>query len=60
MPSASGISTNPGRVAALEARHAAIAEQIEARQKNSSASDIEIRLLKKMKLKLKEEIEGLK
>jgi len=59
MPSTSGISTNSRHAAALQARHSAISEQIESTQKSRAASDIEIRMLKKMKLRLKEEIEGI-
>jgi hypothetical protein len=60
MPSTSGISTQSGHTAALQARHSAISEQIEEKQKNRAANEIEIRMLKKMKLRLKEEIEGIR
>ncbi len=60
MPSNSGLSTQAGHEAALHAKHAAIAAQIEEKQKSKTADEIEIRALKKMKLKLKEQLEGIR
>ncbi|NCC21737.1 MAG: DUF465 domain-containing protein [Alphaproteobacteria bacterium] len=60
MPSTRGLNASDSRLQSLQARHAAISEQIEQHQRRPAASDIEIRLLKKMKLALKEELEGIK
>ncbi len=60
MPSARGISNQNGYAASLQARHAAISEQIEEKMKSRITDDIEIRALKKMKLRLKEELEGIR
>jgi len=53
-------ASQPGRVEALRARHAALSQQIEREQSRLSASDMYLRNLKRQKLALKEELEGIK
>ncbi len=60
MPSTQGLSVNENRAEALQAKHAMLSERIENEQRSPSASDVEIRLLKKVKLQLKEELEGIR
>lgn len=60
MPLASGVSIEAGHEAALLARHGEIEERLAEKQKSPFNNDLEIRALKKMKLLLKEEIEGIR
>ena len=46
-----------GHLEALRAKHAALAERIDAEQRSPSASHVMIRKLKAQKLQLKDEIE---
>ena len=48
------------RLEALRARHAAISSEIEEENKHLAASDLDLRRLKVEKLKIKEEIEGIR
>lgn len=47
-------------IQALQARHAAIASRIEKSQHFAGLSDLEMRQLKREKLRLKEQIEGIR
>lgn len=60
MPSRGLVSAQPARVEALKARHAALAHKIEQEQNKLSTSDRYLRDLKRQKLVLKEEIEGIR
>lgn len=53
-------AVQPARVEALRARHSALAEKIEQEQLSPAASDWYIKDLKRQKLFLKEEIEGIR
>jgi hypothetical protein len=60
MPSRVLTSSQPSRIEALRARHAALNSRLEDAQKSPSTNDFFLRQLKKQKLMLKEEIEGLR
>ena len=51
------VSSQPGRLEALRARHAAIDERIQEEQKSPAMSDTLLRRLKAEKLMLKDEIQ---
>lgn len=53
-------SSHPSRLEALMARHAAVEAELRERSRHTSSSDQELRELKKTKLQLKEEIEGIR
>lgn len=53
-------STQKSRIDALRKRHELLSARIENEQRYPSSPDLAIRQLKKQKLVLKEEIEGLK
>lgn len=53
-------SAMPARVQALLARHNALARLIEDEQSSPASSDSKLRDLKRKKLLLKDEIEGIK
>lgn len=53
-------SAVPGRVQALLARHHALSQQIENEQSSPAYSDSRLRELKRKKLLLKDEIEGIR
>lgn len=53
-------STQHSRLTALKAKHAALSEKIEQERKHSYQSDGLIAQLKKQKLVIKEEIEGIR
>lgn len=60
MPSRVLSSSQPSRLEALRIRHAALNLRLEDAQKAPSTNDFFLRQLKKQKLMLKEEIEGLR
>lgn len=60
MPSRVLTSHQPSRVEALRAKHAVLSTRLEEAQKSPSTNDFYLRQLKKQKLMLKEEIEGLR
>jgi hypothetical protein len=60
MPQSILSSSQNSRVEALRARHAALSERLEDARKSPSTNDFFLSQLKKEKLKLKEEIEGLR
>ncbi len=53
-------SAMPARVQALMARHNALAKMIEKEQTSPSSSDTSLRKLKREKLQIKDEIEGIR
>ena len=53
-------SSQPSRLEALKSRHAILSTRLEDAQKSPSTNDFFLRQLKKQKLMLKEEIEGLR
>jgi hypothetical protein len=60
MSSSRGLSVATSREQALQARHAEISRRIEAQEKRPAISDIEVRMLKKIRLRVKEELEGMR
>jgi hypothetical protein len=60
MHSRSLSSAQPARVEALKARHANLARLIEAEQTSPALSEMRLRDLKRKKLQLKDEIEGIR
>ncbi len=48
------------RIRELDARHQALERQIDEEMSHPSSDDLRVRELKRQKLKLKEQIEGLK
>ena len=60
MHSRGQVSAMPARVQALLARHNALAKLIEKEQSRPASSDSKLRALKRQKLHLKDEIEGIK
>ncbi len=60
MQQQSSVSQVSPRVAALKARHKELSIRIENEQSRASAQDWEILKLKREKLKIKEEIEGVR
>ena len=60
MPSRVLSSSQPSRLEALRVRHAVLSSRLEEAQKFPSTNDFFLRQLKKEKLMLKEEIEGLR
>ncbi len=52
-------STSTSRLEALEARHAAISNRIEMEQRSPGSSDSLLTKLKRQRLHLKEQIEGV-
>lgn len=61
MPSEHGmVSSSVARVEALKAKHKSLSRKIEAEQNRPFISDYRISELKREKLKLKEEIEGIR
>ncbi len=48
------------RIRELDARHAALERMIDEEMSHPSSDDLRVRELKRQKLKLKEEIEGLR
>lgn len=50
----------PARVEALRARHALLSQKIESSQRRLSTNDSYLKDLKRQKLRLKEEIEGIR
>lgn len=62
MPSrvSSVLPQKPTRIEALRKRHADLESQIAEARKNSSTTDFYLRQLKKLKLVIKEEIEGIR
>lgn len=60
MHSRSLSSAQPARVEALKVRHAHLAKLIEAEQTSPAMSELRLRDLKRKKLQLKDEIEGIK
>lgn len=53
-------SVSESRIQALKARHTKIEQELDRELHHPSISDEQIKLLKKMKLSIKEEIEGIK
>lgn len=53
-------SAMPGRVQALLARHSALARMIEKEQSSPASNDSKLRELKREKLLLKDQIEGIR
>lgn len=53
-------SAVPGRVQALLARHNALSKMIEKEQSSPSSNDTTLRQLKREKLHLKDELEGIR
>ncbi len=51
--------TNSARLEALNARHIALSNKIEQEQSRPGSSDYILRALKRQKLHLKEQIEGI-
>lgn len=60
MPYRQAVSALPARAEALRARHAALSQKIESEQSRLSSSDWYLRDLKRQKLMIKEELEGLR
>ncbi len=60
MPSRSVSAPSSSRQEALMARHAMLALKLEEEQKRPSTNDFFLRQLKKQKLLIKEELEGLR
>lgn len=60
MPSRELSSSHANRLEALRTRHAILSGKLEDAQKSPSTTDFYLRQLKKEKLHLKEEIEGLR
>ena len=60
MHSRSLTSAQPARVEALKLRHAHLAKLIEAEQASPAISELRLRDLKRRKLQLKDEIEGIR
>ena len=54
------LSAQKSRVEALRKRHAMLSTRIEEAQKSPATTDFYLRQLKKQKLVLKEEIEGIR
>jgi len=54
------IAAPTSRVEALRAKHTALSERIREEQKRPSSADYYLRQLKKQKLQIKEEIEGIR
>lgn len=54
------ISAPSSRVEALRVKHAALSERIRQEQKRPSSADYYLKQLKKQKLQIKEEIEGIR
>ena len=54
------LSAQKSRLEALRNRHAILSSRIEEAQKSPSTTDFYLRQLKKQKLVLKEEIEGIR
>ena len=54
-----GTAAASSRLAALKKKHATLASRIEDAQRTLSSTDFYLRSLKKEKLRLKEEIEGI-
>ena len=52
-------SVPASRLEALRSRHLKIEEELDRQSRSLSASDLYLRQLKKMKLNIKEEIEGI-
>lgn len=52
-------STNAARLEALQARHEALSHKIELEQSRPGTSDWYLKALKRQKLHLKEQIEGI-
>jgi len=57
---ASVASSSPERIEALKTKHYKLSKKIETEQKRFLMNDQEIALLKREKLHLKEEIEGIR
>ena len=60
MPARGLLSSQKSRVEALRQRHAILSTRIEEAQKSPATTDFYLRQLKKQKLMLKEEIEGIR
>ncbi len=60
MQSEALVSQQPARVEALRARHARLSQKIEASQSSLSTDDSYLKDLKRQKLRLKEEIVGIR
>jgi len=61
MPQHTGVvSSSPARIEALKAKHSKLEQTIHAQQQNFSLSDQEMANLKREKLRVKEEIEGIR
>lgn len=60
MPSQHMSTPSPARIDALKAKHKSLSTKIEMEQRSPSISDYHIRDLKREKLKVKEEIEGIR
>jgi len=54
------VSKSPSRVEALRAKHKNLSQKIEVEQSRPSTSDQILKNLKREKLKLKEQIEGIR
>lgn len=61
MPSQQGmVSASSARVEALKAKHKSLSSKIETEQRRPFISEYQLSELKREKLKIKEEIEGIK
>lgn len=60
MHSRSQTSAQPARVQALKSRHAHLSKLIEAEQYSPASSELRLRDLKRKKLQLKDQIEGIR
>ena len=60
MPSQHGIVSSSSRVEALKVKHKSLSRKIESEQRRPFISEYQISELKREKLKIKEEIEGIR
>jgi hypothetical protein len=60
MHSRSLMSAQPARVEALKTRHAHLSRLIEVEQHSPASSELRLRDLKRKKLQLKDQIEGIR